>query len=355
MALADIQLDPLPPATERDIRAAQAYLLSRAEGVSRKGAEWQLGFMARELGVVSWETCPWTAIDYLRARDLMDRIHQGRTPETVNGYLSTLKGLVHEARRARIMKPEDPASSVVDLPYYECSREEPAAGRALTHAELRKLIAVCEADHGAGVGARDKFAFLFLWATGFRRATFLTLDLEHISIEHATVTVRGKGKRRHVMPLDDETMDALDDYLKHRGDWAGPLFVSSTGGRYSKKGLTKVLKRLRFSPVALYEMCLRRAVQADVERFSPHDFRRTAITEWIDRAGIRVAQRLANHSNPAQTARYDRAGFDAMREGVSKRKISAALGEGGLNAAAILHDPVALDGPPQSLGSGRGD
>lgn len=194
----------------------------------------------------------------------------------------------------------------------------PAAGRAITQAEFEAMLAVCLVDRRQDglVGRRDAAIIALSWVTGMRRGELARLDLADLDTERATLTARGKRRKRHVMPLDADTLAVVGRYLDALGRWAGPLFVRVTPGRPPHR-----LTEQRFRSAALYEMLLRRAVEAGVERFSPHDLRRTALTAFIRCAGLRTAQRLAGHSSPEMTARYDRSGREAMVEAVEGRRL----------------------------------
>ncbi len=72
-------------------------------------------------------------------------------------------------------------------------------------------------------------------------------------------------------------------------------------------------------PDAVLKIVRRRAKQAGVDSFSPHDFRRTFCSDLLD-AGIDIVtvQKLAGHASVETTARYNRRGEEVKRQAVQK-------------------------------------
>ncbi|MBV7339979.1 tyrosine-type recombinase/integrase [Chloroflexi bacterium TSY] len=82
-----------------------------------------------------------------------------------------------------------------------------------------------------------------------------------------------------------------------RGQHKGPLFPRILkGGHITALGLTDQ---------AIYEVLRKRAEQAGVDKFSPHDFRRTFAGDMLD-AGVDLAtvQKIMGHASATTTTGY---------------------------------------------------
>ena len=121
--------------------------------------------------------------------------------------------------------------------------------------ELAALYATCcEFDHGGyrPWPARDFATVKFLITTGLREDEFIDLRarafVEDESGAHVVVTSRS-GERR-VVPIPDDTLDAVRDYLAERESLLGPvldddhLFVRTNGLPYDARSLYRMTSRL---------------------------------------------------------------------------------------------------------------
>jgi integrase len=103
---------------------------------------------------------------------------------------------------------------------------------------------------------------------------------------------------------------ALRTLLAVRGNDNGPLLCP-----VNKAG--KITIR-RLSDQAVLGALQKRARQATVKGFSPHDLRRTFISDLLDAgADIATVQRMAGHASPETTSRYDRRGEATKRRAAS--------------------------------------
>lgn len=65
----------------------------------------------------------------------------------------------------------------------------------------------------------------------------------------------------------------------------------------------------RLTDQAVMFVLQKRAAESSVAAFSPHDFRRTFITQLLDTgADVITVSRLTGHADPATTAKYDMRG-----------------------------------------------
>jgi integrase len=107
----------------------------------------------------------------------------------------------------------------------------------------------------------------------------------------------------------------LGEWLKIRGNEPGPLFYRvHKGGR-----IEPVASQARLNPQTISDMLQRRTRQTGLAKLTPHDLRRTTISDLLD-AGVDLAtvQKLAGHTNANTTAKYDRRGERAKRSAAAK-------------------------------------
>jgi len=244
----------------------------------------------------------WAAFRYEHTTALRTALSEAFSPSTANLALSALRGVLKEAWRLGLMDAE-PFQRATDLAPVKGSTLP--AGRALLPRELQRLFETCDESPR---GRRDA-AILAVMRAGLRRSEIVTLDLDDYDGERATVTVRhGKGNKDRLVALNTGAAPALAAWLSNRGSEPGPLFYPADG-----RGRDLVARRM--TAQAVYDVCRARAVQAGIKSFSPHDLRRTFVSDMLDAgADIVSVQKLAGHASPSTTARYDRRDEESLRE-----------------------------------------
>jgi len=289
---------PLP----RDRRPAYIYLARLAPGSRRTMAQ-ALHLVADLFGQTP-ETMHWAALRYQHTQAVRTKLAETRAPGGVNRILAAVRGVLKEAWRLGLMDAES-YHSATDLPGVRGERLP--RGRALTRRELQKLFQTCANDESPA-GRRDAALIAVLYGAGLRRSEAVALDLSDYNPDTAELRVRhGKGQKARIGYATNGVKLALDAWIAVRGSDAGPLFWPA-GGR----GRPLVNRRMTDQAVLL--LLRRRAKQARVQRFTPHDLRRSFISDLLDSgADMVTVQKLAGHANVETMARYDRRGEEAKR------------------------------------------
>ena len=309
------------PAPDRvDQHPAGAYLISTHTPMSRSTAFSALNTAARLLGQEDIKSTPWHRIRYVEMNVLRSMLAEHYAPATANKILSIVRSVLRQAWKLGMMSTDDYERAIA-VPAIPGTRLP--TGRALEPGEIRALFQAC-AETGPQA-ARDAALLAILFGCGLRRTEAARLDVEHLDKAASTLRVIGKGNHERIAHMNAGVQAAVDAWLKARGNGPGPLLCAMTG-----KGNRIVCRRLRTESIRL--ILKRRASQARIRSCTPHDLRRTFITNLLDQGNdIAIASRMAGHRSISTTTRYDRRDERTNRD-----------------AAATIHIPYQAppDAPP---------
>ncbi len=291
-----------------DQNAAAIYLTSLNSESGRRTMRQALNLCA---GLLSENadalTFAWHDLRFQHVTAIRAKLTEVYKPATVNKLLAAVRGVLKSAWQSGQMSAEDfhKAASVKGV-----KNDTLPAGRELTQGEITALMADCEADT-TNAGARDAAIIGLMYSCGLRREEVVTLDLADYDTESGRLVVRGKGNKERIAWLTGGAACALADWLTVRGADPGALFVA-----VNKSG--RIVNYKNMTPKTVYKMLAKRATEAGVKSFSPHDMRRTFVSDLLDAgADITTVSKMAGHSSVTTTARYDRRPEEAKRKAAS--------------------------------------
>jgi integrase len=165
--------------------------------------------------------------------------------------------------------------------------------------DVRGLLTAAERDRSP-LGLRDRPALrLMAIAAGERRGE---IESHRIGdLQGSTLSIRRKGNWVQVVALDQNTLNALHEWLEWRGGSVGePMFVAlgrTVADRWELRG--------PLTGAAIARLLRRRCRQAGLRLIRPHDLRRFFISALLD-SGARPHEVMlaAGHKSLGTTSRY---------------------------------------------------
>lgn len=287
-----------------DQNPAYVYLASLNSPEGRRTQAHVLNVISAWLGG-TMESINWGSVRYQHCTMIRTKaIEHGYSASMVQKILAALRGVVKHAWRLGLMSAED-YQKASDLP--PVKNEKLPSGRYIDHDEINGMVGACLAEGGVG-GVRDATIIAVLYFAAMRRHELVDLELKDYDRETGKLIIHGKGNKERIAYITNGAKDAMDDWLQLRGDFPGALFtaVKKAGGVRCRDHLTAQ---------AIYAMLQVRAKQAGIEKISPHDFRRTGISDLLAANNdLSIVSKIVGHSNPQTTSRYDRRPDNAKQE-----------------------------------------
>jgi len=279
-----------------DQNAALIYLSSLSSAAGRRTQAQVLRVLADWMGGTI-ESVEWGKLRYQHTATLRTKaVEAGYSPASRNKFLAALRGVLKHAWRLGQISAED-YQRASDLGTAKGSTLP--AGRYITKDEIRTLMAACARDHSTA-GVRDAAMIGMMYFEGVRREEIVGLDLADYNPKNGETIIKGKGNKERLAFLTNGAALAMSDWLTLRGDQPGALFLA-----IHKNGKNRPERSL--SAQAVYNMITKRIQEAGLKDISPHDFRRTCISDMLDVGNdLSMVSSIVGHANPQTTKRYDR-------------------------------------------------
>ncbi|HML30916.1 MAG TPA: tyrosine-type recombinase/integrase, partial [Hyphomicrobium sp.] len=190
----------------------------------------------------------------------------------------------------------DPTSSL------QGPKKQRALPKVLSVAEVDRLLEIsekrCEGLDGRALFRALRFHCLLelLYATGMRVSELVGLPRSVLRGDTRVLTIKGKGGRERMVPLNATARRTLDAFLAVSGrhDNSEWLFPSKSAlGHVTRQGFAQDLKEVAA------------AAEIAPERVSPHVLRHAFASHLLDRgADLRAVQQLLGHADISTTEIY---------------------------------------------------
>jgi len=242
-----------------------------------------------------------TSLDEVTAREVrewqMEHMDRGEAAGTVKRRLSSLSSWFRFLRRrgfleadimAKVSAPKQPKRLPV---FFKESETERLYSEGLFATDF--------------MGQRDKLMLRMLYETGMRRSELAGLKVSSVDFSSMTIKVLGKRNKERLIPIENELVHNIKDYLALKEQEMGEsewLFVGRKGRQITPADVYQTVRK--------YMTAL-----SNADRISPHVFRHSFATHILNEGGsIEAIRELLGHADLATTEVYTHVTREHLKE-----------------------------------------
>jgi len=224
---------------------------------------------------------------------------KGNSAKTVARRLASVKSLFNYLVQAEAIR-DNPA---IHIKTPKVEKKIPTFVQENKIEDLMKMP-----DAGTLIGKRDRAILELFYATGIRLNELAGLNIGSVNPQEKLLRVLGKGNKERIVPFGKPAKNALESYLKKRGEsWVSPQETPLFTGRGEKR----IARRTIQQRVNIYL----KAILGGRTGASPHTLRHTFGTHLLENdADIRSIQELLGHSSISSTQIYTKVNPKKIKE-----------------------------------------
>jgi Site-specific recombinase XerD len=166
-------------------------------------------------------------------------------------------------------------------------------------------------------GRRDAVLLSVLYDTGARVQELIDLSVGDVRLDHpAQIRILGKGRKMRAVPLMENTVQILQDYLNENGfnspdKFDHPLFRNRQGNRLTRFGVCYILQK--------YAQQVQKAHPHFNQKISPHSLRHTKGMNLLQSGvSLDIIRDFLGHVDIKTTEIYARSNLEMKRAAIEK-------------------------------------
>ena len=226
------------------------------------------------------------------------KLRQGASPRSSARFLSAARSFYRwSLREGRIV--DDPTLRI----------ESPKQGRplpkSLSETDVDQLLSAPDLE--LPIEFRDRTMLEILYACGLRVSELVSLRVEQVGLNQGIVRVLGKGGKERLVPMGEEALDWLTQYM--RGPRSELLKGQPSNVLFPSNRSREMTRQTFWYRIKIY------AKRAGIQtHLSPHTLRHAFATHLLNHgADLRVVQMLLGHSDLSTTQIYTHVASQRMQ------------------------------------------
>lgn len=166
---------------------------------------------------------------------------------------------------------------------------------------VEQAINLVEIPGDDTLAIRDRAILELFYTSGIRLQELVGLNLSDVNLGEGIMRVLGKGSKTRIVPIGSHAVDALQNWLTRRGEWAAAeeqaFFVTRRGTRPTTRAIQQRIQ-------------VRAVEQGMPMGVHPHMLRHSFATHVLESSGdIRAIQEFLGHANLSTTQIYTHLDF----------------------------------------------
>jgi integrase/recombinase XerD len=171
---------------------------------------------------------------------------------------------------------------------------------------VEDMLHLLDKPAGKPLSSRDRAILEIIYSSGLRASELVNLKVDDINFEAGFITVRGKGSKERIVPVNEEALKRINEYMED----SRPRLLSGRNSPYLflARGGKKMTRQRLWQIIKTYAAGLS-------ENITPHTLRHCFASHLLDGgADLRALQKMLGHADISTTQIYTSVTPDRLRK-----------------------------------------